>query len=505
MQTVKNTTAYVDPVTGQVCIALTQAPTSAVSNNTNSILASQSHSHNQPKTNTSKKTPTLLSPQTPEDSYDKKPSYLNLACCVNGYSNITTYDSKIRQDINKSREVSPIRPSSSSLQYCKKSNSLAPPVLLTMPSVNLPSPHQGANTSNGVYVTTARIGSRYSIIENSGHSHNGVVDHHDSNEDGGGGGGSSARSFIQQRVERLYGPGALAQGFYSPKKTRASSSGLNKGDVNGASELARKFQELSPSKDYNQFRKKLSNGKSPISPNSFATKDEVVKVDNSNVDLPCLRHLSQEFRDKLPVISPKRNFSRLSPGREGIEPQTYTTAITTNGTDYTQPTTVTQSSGERFEEKPQPNNHQHHRQTTTSSSLLIPSSAITGRDELDRKIAVAAGVNDISVLEKLVPAIDEPKVVLPTLDPQKSKSIISSADMDSMPPATAVAGATNGLSKPVVRDAHFFLRQLKDEQNRLLIMAAEAEKYLDALAVGSSIVLLLTLLFRRGALVFLTQ
>lgn len=478
-----------DPVTGQVCIALTQAPTTTVNNNNTGIV----DSHNQPITNIAPTKTTLLSPQTPEDSYDKKPSYLNLACCVNGYSNITTYDSKIRQDINKSREVSPIRPSSNSLHYCKKSNSLAPPVLLAMPNVNLTSPQQQqpphttmfSGATNGVYVTSSTIGSKYSIIENTNHSQNGLDAHITSEE--GGGGVSVKRSFIQQRVERLYGPGALAQGFYSPKKIKDSSSRLNKSDITenggvggGTSELARKFQELSPSKDYNQFRKKLSNGKPPIPPNSMAAKDEVVKLDNNNIDLPCLRHLSQEFRAQLPVVSPKRNFSRTSPGRDTIQPQTHTTAITngTNTTSTTPPTTVTPISSNQFEQTLQQNDRH---QTSSPTATFNSSSPITGLDELDHKVAVAVLESDFSALEKLIPAIDEPKVVLPIIDPQKTISNIStSIDADH----TQVALTSNGSVKSGVKDAHFFLKQLKDEQNRLLIMAAQVEKYLDALAVS---------------------
>lgn len=62
---------------------------------------------------TKARSPVINSPSSPV----KKPSYLNLACCVNGYSNLTTYDSKLRQSINKSREVSPIRPITFAVQY----------------------------------------------------------------------------------------------------------------------------------------------------------------------------------------------------------------------------------------------------------------------------------------------------------------------------------------------------------------------------------------------------
>lgn len=75
----------------------------------------------------------------------------------------------------------------------------------------------------------------------------------------------SPKSFIQQRVERLYGPGALAQGFFiqSPRKLDLSTS------------------EKTPS--------------------------PIVGSSNSTSSLPVLRHLRPEFRAQLPILSsPKR-------------------------------------------------------------------------------------------------------------------------------------------------------------------------------------------------------
>jgi len=147
---------------------------------------------------------------------------LSLACCVNGYSNLTTYDSKVRQNINKSREVSPIRPSTSSLHYCKRSHNLAAPVLHIMPSPTRKD---------------------QSVESNNNNDYNGVNGTESFHGNGNG-------SFIKQRVERLYGPGALAQGFYSPKKHVPSPShGTGRSYIQD-SELARKVKQLSPSKDY---------------------------------------------------------------------------------------------------------------------------------------------------------------------------------------------------------------------------------------------------------------
>lgn len=84
---------------------------------------------------------------------------------------------------------------------------------------------------------------------------------------------SSEKSFIQQRVERLYGPGALAQGFFFKRSTsrlNASESSFNKSSNNND-----------------------------------------VSADNANAEeslknLPVLRHLRPEFRAQLPVVSPRR-------------------------------------------------------------------------------------------------------------------------------------------------------------------------------------------------------
>ncbi|XP_046593714.1 uncharacterized protein LOC107225761 isoform X3 [Neodiprion lecontei] len=85
---------------------------------------------------------------------------------------------------------------------------------------------------------------------------------------------SSEKSFIQQRVERLYGPGALAQGFFfkrSPSKLNNSDCFLNKS---------------------------LNNN------NDVSTDD--VKEEESLKSLPVLRHLRPEFRAQLPVVSPRK-------------------------------------------------------------------------------------------------------------------------------------------------------------------------------------------------------
>lgn len=84
---------------------------------------------------------------------------------------------------------------------------------------------------------------------------------------------SSEKSFIQQRVERLYGPGALAQGFFfkrSITKLNTSDSSFNK------------------------------------SSNNNDTSTDNANTEESLKNLPVLRHLRPEFRAQLPVVSSRK-------------------------------------------------------------------------------------------------------------------------------------------------------------------------------------------------------
>ncbi|XP_039309529.1 uncharacterized protein LOC105196174 isoform X3 [Solenopsis invicta] len=84
---------------------------------------------------------------------------------------------------------------------------------------------------------------------------------------------NSEKSFIQQRVERLYGPGALAQGFFFKRsviKLNTSDSSFNKSSNN----------------------------------NDISTDN--ANTEESLKNLPVLRHLRPEFRAQLPVVSSRK-------------------------------------------------------------------------------------------------------------------------------------------------------------------------------------------------------
>ena len=402
-----------------------------------------------------------------DDLPNKKPSYLNLACSVNGYTNLTTYDSKLRQDINKSREASPIRPITHTYQYSSENNSLLVPVPVGANKLLVPTfgPHdtsadltqkaptkahtdpylatspfnvymaaenkQLKNDFLGNMTTTSRpyissesknfatsmlhktdevdnakevtFKSSYSetnfrkTVTSNGKetrfssesytiSSNGVSKRVEITKENGEQLTSPMKSFIQQRVERLYGPGALAQGFFNQKRHKIKSTSeddepkvLTEKSLNTPERVPKKYEET----DIDQVC---------TSPNGEM---------DSSVSLPVLRHLRPEFRAQLPILSPKKCVkSDLSP--------------------------------QKVEED-------------------IPKVEKTEKVD-DGAVSVTNGVSVI----KLDGGSDEQVIV-------------------------SVNGGTNGVE--AVRDAHYFLNLEKKETERLLALSASAEKELEDLQV----------------------
>ncbi|XP_055548288.1 uncharacterized protein LOC129731924 isoform X2 [Wyeomyia smithii] len=281
---------------------------------------------------------TTTSPQTETATTavaGKKPSYLNLACCVNGYSNLTTYDSKLRQDINKSREVSPSRPIIATLHYNRSDGGN---FQLTAPTLSYISMNNSINNN----ISNGRVGG---MVNGTGR-YNGaggmpggqdVTDNASMfNGNGFGGGGlrtrvissqsqiSSAResekvvkkSFIQQRVEKLYG--------------NAEGVVINKQIYNGNErKYLNNIANENVSKNYCSAIHTIGNGN--VAPNGGGVSvsnggttgfggmmgcggaRENLDENNKEIDddpdmeaLPVLRHLRPEFRAQLQIFSPKK-------------------------------------------------------------------------------------------------------------------------------------------------------------------------------------------------------
>ncbi|XP_025074871.1 uncharacterized protein LOC105430173 [Pogonomyrmex barbatus] len=119
---------------------------------------------------------------------------------------------------------------------------------------------------------------------------------------------SSEKSFIQQRVERLYGPGALAQGFFfkrSTAKINISDSSFNKSSNN----------------------------------NDISTDN--ANAEESLKNLPVLRHLRPEFRAQLPVVSSRKPTDGTE---QVIKPLQRVTPVTRKTEQKSPPTTNSQKS-----------------------------------------------------------------------------------------------------------------------------------------------------------------
>lgn len=201
----------------------------------------------------------------------KQPSYVNLACCISGYTNLTTYNSKQREGF-RSRDISPARITGVSREVSPhrgddgSSSGLASYVsdcgnfLTAQPKYLTEKQHRSdkggekmwnGNRSNGTAAksngctskVTASTFTSSSATSGSGsyytcdsHSMVSTTHYHDrvittrrsdtsmecrsSSTSLSSSSSSDTSSFILQRVERLYGPGALAQGFYTRHRTR---------------------------------------------------------------------------------------------------------------------------------------------------------------------------------------------------------------------------------------------------------------------------------------------
>lgn len=302
----------------------------------------------------------------------KKPSYLNLACCVNGYSNLTTYDSKFRQNINKSREVSPIRPITTttsqpgSVPLTSASGHLVVPAnSFYYPTTNQPVGHgippsmdQQAqprsvmspekrlftahimqsstlssttttrsnggdmpdNARNGCsetlqFRTTKYLQSKYSHGDSP--ARNGTVTAAEvtlaATE------GSPYKSFIEQRVERLYGPGALAQGFHANRRSMEKTV-LSERNIysNTPTRLGSGCTGNSPLKAMNGNGTGGIYTPKRVAPNQGTNEENEKHLEDT---IPVLRHLRPEFRAQLPISSPKRSPppKESTNGRNGVK------------------------------------------------------------------------------------------------------------------------------------------------------------------------------------------
>ncbi|RZF46913.1 hypothetical protein LSTR_LSTR008041 [Laodelphax striatellus] len=202
------------------------------------------------------------------DQEVKQPSYVSLARCISGYTLLTTYDSKQREGF-RSRDISPARvpvllnagsPSNGQVTGGRPPQPL-PPLSPLSPSsatsklvTNCTSPTKNMDSKN--YTRISSTSTDYTTITTTS---------------------TCSSSSVLQRVERIFGPGALAQGFYARNRTRNSiqareepkESNNNVSVSNSSEESLPVLKLLRP-----EFRAQLSVARHRYSNNRNTSKDE---------------------------------------------------------------------------------------------------------------------------------------------------------------------------------------------------------------------------------------
>lgn len=440
--------------------------------------------------------PVSVEISSPQSSPAKKPSYLNLACCVNGYSNLTTYDSKFRQSINRSREVSPIRPITHTIQYNRGDSHLSVPVSFVvndsskngsmMDAHSLLSPEKrffmqsqtaaARDCTDNASSNGCATFFKKTVIHSSKSSHS--SSHTTITKDGDNETKKSSKSFIQQRVERLYGPTALAQGLYSPKKPKSVTENI----------LVEKSQNSSK---FNGHTTTTTSTNAFVSTNGAAIDTENVQLAEMNEALPVLKHLRPEFRAQLPMMSPKRSIGLVKPATTPSPPPKVTTNGTVNGKSSGGERQIhvrieqsdakvangSGANGDTVTAIARQSTHAKCDETENSLTSTSADSAHGGKHQHDRRTttsaASASGQVDTETIEsvaKLRLDAEEPSHC-GTFDkmPTTSKRIARESD-------------ANGNHKTeTTKDALYFLKTVHAERDRLIQMADKADSELDDL------------------------
>lgn len=521
----------------------------------------------------SQNVPIINSPTSPV----KKPSYLNLACCVNGYSNLTTYDSKFRQSINKSREVSPIRPITYSVQYNRNgdNNYLSIPTSVPINDNNkhhmmdahtILSPEKrfystqtqqktielnGANhdvtdnvNSNGCAKFFARSMLHTTTSATNGSTNTSLALVRDVNQEFDTNPKATSKSFIQQRVERLYGPTAVTQGLYSPKKPKSADD--NNETMARTTVLSSVLVEKSQNSSNTTFQstkyvlEAQRNGHLNSSPNNrVAHDDENINLDSLNEALPVLRHLRPEFRAQLPTLSPKRTvaISKLTnsslssspmPATTQTQTQSYTNGTSINGKlnistsilnnvnkavtnggsgDVVSPSNIVESNRCTLDVQ----SHKHQSSAfnapndTTKNGCLTSNkshdieidsrsntikSPLNGRNSTEThldtrntpKILPSNDKQDINTIQMANETCGQTKIVEAPNNFSRNLTVHESGDTTKLTTPMSETMDANGNHKTdQKKDAHYYLDTVKSERDRLINLAVNAEKELDEL------------------------
>lgn len=339
---------------------------------------------------------------------NKKPSYLNLACCVNGYSNYTNYNSVERKEINKSREVSPIRPIITMSRQPRSQNDhlLSVPTPVTFIK-------QSPLTSITKRFASLNINDK-DTPDNAGMAMNGSSN----------GGVSNRKSFIQQRVEKLYGTNTKILTTTTTSTTVKNSTTDTTIQLNSNGTI----------------HHHLNGNTNGTSNHSDEKENDEELYMNS---LPVMKHLRPEFCRQLQFNSPKK-----------------VARVVTNNSS---------------------NGNSNSSSSSTSSTSEIPTT-ITTKIESDQQKEIVINQVEEPKLEQSVIVMDRIISKESPIIKESQKSIELSNNNNNVVNVNKTIEMESSKSPEIeVRDGNYFLKLLNSEKTRILQIADETEKELEAL------------------------
>lgn len=321
--------------------------------------------------------------------------------------------------------------------------------------------------------------------------------------------GSPYKSFIEQRVERLYGPGALAQGFHANRRSMEKTV-LSERNIysNTPTRLGSGCTGNSPLKAMNGNGTGGIYTPKRVAPNQGTDEENEKHLEDT---IPVLRHLRPEFRAQLPISSPKRSPppKESTNGRNGVKAPEEDREVLVDQPIKLQFQTVSISK----------------LQTGTTNKFIANGSSAKIGDANERHLTVVVNRNEATtsragenaetiehnnrepdnresggVCDDIISEINNTTRQLSTIEigagvvvdkEPASEKLISKSDLCEEQPTkmpskqevenkeNVIAGGGVGASGKMEKDGNYFLDVLNIERNRILELADIIDKYMD--------------------------
>lgn len=321
--------------------------------------------------------------------------------------------------------------------------------------------------------------------------------------------GSPYKSFIEQRVERLYGPGALAQGFHANRRSMEKTV-LSERNIysNTPTRLGSGCTGNSPLKAMNGNGTGGIYTPKRVAPNQGTNEENEKHLEDT---IPVLRHLRPEFRAQLPISSPKRSPppKESTNGRNGVKAPEEAGEVLVDQPIKLQFQTVSISK----------------LQTGTTNKFIANGSSAKIGDANERHLTVVVNRNEATtsragenaetiehnnrepdnresggVCDDIISEINNTTRQLSTIEigagvvvdkEPASEKLISKSDLCEEQPTkmpskqevenkeNVIAGGGVGASGKMEKDGNYFLDVLNIERNRILELADIIDKYMD--------------------------